>query len=156
MENPEAYVSLMNNYFSQQGIPPIFIPASDLSDSRKLFLVKSTLNPLASNTITKPPPTTQSPVSHNSSTVPTNLSIQQPNSQSPVSSTSSQSFLIKLPHPPLFISALHLLLQPFHLVLYPPFTAPPNLSLLQSFPTSHHSHFYPTHLPTAHLLPPTL
>ena len=89
MENPEAYVSLMNNSFSQQGIPPVFIPASDLCDSRKLFLVNSTLNPLSSNTVTKPPPTTQSSVPHTSSTAPTNLSIHQPKSQSSVSSTSS-------------------------------------------------------------------
>ena len=37
MENPEAYLSIVNEALDKQGIPPVFVSAKNLSDSRKLY-----------------------------------------------------------------------------------------------------------------------
>lgn len=85
MENPEAYVNLMNHSFSQQGLPSINIPASALADARELFLLKTTTDPSSFHTKTNPHLATNT--AHLPSPTSTNLSVQSPYLQPPVSPT---------------------------------------------------------------------
>ena len=105
MENPVAYVSLMNQLFSKQGLTPINISDSDLQLSRQLYLQKTTLNPASSQTATNSlanhPIIPQCTVSQSSVTTPTISKTQLPLPQStdnppstPVSSTSPPTSVI--------------------------------------------------------------
>ena len=97
MENPKAYLNIVNEALSKQGLPTVFVSTKNLSDSRKLYHLNNSakppipqlLIPPQSTPVQPPIPQSQSckPASFrtHSPSVPISKSLSIPQSQSNVS-----------------------------------------------------------------------
>ena len=75
MANPEAYLSIVNEALSKQGVPTVYVSPKNLSDSRKLYnLNKSAKSPISQPSIPPQPNLVQPSLHQSQSRKPQNIS----------------------------------------------------------------------------------